>query len=108
MSKNKIYLLLFILGLSVGIFFGLNRVRASPPEGETSGGDQPASVYFDEHWRATQAIVSTESGFVNFSDFNSLTSPAGRIENTPGGWLVRVFPKMVVTKWRVHGHIHFE
>lgn len=106
---RKIYLLLFILGLGIGIFFGLSKVKASTPVGETSGGEQPASVYYDEHWQATQAAVSTESGYQNFDpSIHGNTSTAGKIENTSGGWIVRLFPKMVVTKWKVHGHIHFE
>jgi hypothetical protein len=112
MRKNKIYLLLFILGLGIGIFSGLSKARASSPEGQTSGGEQPASVYFDEFWQATGAIVSTVSGYQGFDPSRRANTPvAGRLEklNNPSrGWVARLFPKMVVTKWKVHGHIHFE
>ncbi len=109
MSKNKIYFLLFVLGLGLGIFFGLRSVRASSPEGETSGGEQPASVYYDEFWQATQAVVSTGSGYANFEPSTHNNTPkAGEIVDTPDGKAVNLFPKMVVTRWNVHGHIHFE
>lgn len=109
MKKNRIYTLLFVLGLIGGLFFGLNKLRASNPEGEISGGEQPASVYYDEFWQAVQALVSTETGYQNFNPTShNNTSTAAKIEDTSGGWLVRVSPKMVVTKWKVHGHIHFE
>jgi len=100
MSKKKIYFFLFILGLSLGIFWGINKVRASSPEGETSGGEQPASVYYDEYWQATRALVYIEDGmtqgFEEFTDFNEPTPTTTTTKH-----------KMVVTKWKVHGHIHF-
>lgn len=107
-KRRNIYFLLFILGVSIGVFFGLNKVRASSPEGETSAGEQPASTYYDEFWQATEAVVSGASGFVNFipSTHNN-TETAARFRNTAGGWVANIFPKMVVTRWRVHGHIHF-
>jgi len=95
MRKNKIYLLLFILGLGLGIFFGLNKVKASSPEPpEVSGGEQPASVYYDEYWQATSAIINTDTGYQEFTGFKGPTTATAR-------------PKMVVTTWNVHGHIHF-
>ena len=95
MRKNKIYLLMFILGLGLGIFFGLNKVKASSPVNEPSGGETTASVYYDEYWQATRAIINTDTGYQEFTGFNGSTTATAR-------------PKMVVTKWKVHGHIHFE
>jgi hypothetical protein len=107
-KRRELYFLLFILGVCAGIFFGINKVRASSPEGETSGGEQPASTYYDEFWQATEAVVSTAGGFAQFNpSTHNNTGTAARFRNTPGGWVADIFPKMVVTRWRVHGHIHF-
>jgi len=110
MRKNKIYLLLFILGLGWGIFFGLNKVKACSPEVtdvSEEGAVQPEStpsVYYDEYWQATRALVYLDPnpnnpdnapGFADFTDFNEPTPTTTTTKH-----------KMVVTKWRVHGHIH--
>ncbi len=109
MLKNKIYFLFLVLGLCTGVFFALNKAKASSPQGETSGGEQPASVYYDEHWKATEALVSSTTGYTTMDpSTHNNTNTAGQFEDTAGGWRVELFPKMVVTKWKVHGHIHFE
>lgn len=98
MKRKLIYILLFVYGVTGGVFFNLSRVRASSPVGETSGGESPASVYYDEHWKAENAMVTRNSdgtlAWSVFNNFNNDTSPSKK-------------PKMVVTKWVVHGHIHF-
>jgi hypothetical protein len=119
--RKKTWLLLFILGLGIGIFFGLSKVKASTPVYEASGGETAASVTYDEVWKATQALVSTISGYSYFYPYGtsptyplpvsptySQTPVAGMFENTAGGWVAKIFPKMAVTKWKVHGHVHFE
>lgn len=121
MSKKKIYFLFFVLGIGIGIFFTLNKAKASNPQGEPSGGEVTASVYYDESWKATETVVSTENGYQYFYPYGNppeyplpaqpltqQTPIAGKLENTAAGWIVRLFPKMVVTKWKVHGHIHYE
>lgn len=105
-SKNKIYLLLFGLGLSAGILFAIGKVKASTPEGEVA--TAPINMYYDEHWRAVKSVVSSDSGFVEFDpSTGNDTATAAKIDNNTGfGYIVRVFPKMVITKWKVNGHIH--
>jgi len=105
--KNKIYFL-FVLGLSLGILFAINKVKASSPESDASS--YPISMYYDEYWQATNSIVSSANGFVELNPSSrGPTGTAASLDNaTTYGWVVRVFPKMVVTRWRVRGHIHFE
>ncbi|MDP8229801.1 MAG: hypothetical protein P9L93_01710 [Candidatus Gorgyraea atricola] len=98
---------LFVLGGVLGIFS--NNLQASPPEGEVSGGEQPASVYYDEHWKATQSYVATKNGYASFDPSSRMDTPVtGEIERTPEGPYCILQPDMVITKWKVHGHIHFE
>jgi len=117
---KKIYFAVFVVGSCVGLFFGLHKAKAITPEGEGSGGEQPSSVVYDEKWKATETLVSTASGYQYFYPYgsspayplpaqpvNRQTVEAGKLESTSGGWLVRIYPKLVVTKWSVHGHIHF-
>lgn len=117
---TKLYIALFIIGLAAGLFFRLNKAKASTAQGETSKGEQPASTVYEESWKATEALVSAAGGYRYFYPYGSTpdyplpsrpphvqTPEAGKMENTDGGWLVQIYPKMVVTKWSVHGHIHF-
>jgi hypothetical protein len=46
LKKKSLYLGLFILGIVLGAFWGLNKVKASSPAGETSGGEQPARTVY--------------------------------------------------------------
>ncbi len=103
MKKKLIYVLLFVFGVSGGVFFNLSRVRATTPVGETSGGETVPSVVYDEHWKADSAIISDSVGassniqwvaFNGFVNFPPTPTPASRK------------PKMVVTRWIVHGHVH--
>lgn len=129
MRKRKVYyFLLFILGLSIGVFFGLNKVMASTPGSLST---EPASVFYDEIWKATETVVSTPAGYKYFYPYgnppayptallpgtpptNTQTSVAAG--NAPNGVLTTgvapftqpIFPKMIVTKWKILGHIHFE
>ena len=121
MKKNKIYILFLLLGLGWGVFVGLNKVRASSPVNESSAGEQTAGVAYDESWKATEALVSSSSGYRYFYPYgsspayplpanpvNQQTATAGKlVYDNDFGWKILVYPKMVVTKWRVHGHIHF-
>jgi len=97
MKRKLIYILLFVCGVTGGVFFSLNRARASSPVGETSKGMSPTVIY-DEIWSAASAIATRSVGATEqwsvFTDFPNPT-PASRK------------PKMVVTRWVVHGHIHF-
>ncbi|MFA5363121.1 MAG: hypothetical protein WC335_07795 [Candidatus Omnitrophota bacterium] len=109
MWKKKAYIILLMIGIGAGILFGLHKARASSPENETSGGEQPASVYYDEFWQATEAVVSSNNGYTSMN-------PSGHAETVvAAAWTttnnvsqVSLLPKMVVTQWTVHGHIHFE
>jgi hypothetical protein len=95
-----------IIGVTAGVSFGLIRARASSPEGELSGGEQPASVYYDETWNATDALVSTSAGYKSFDpSVHSQTPTAAEFDSNDK---ISLFPKFVVKGWTVHGHIHFE
>jgi hypothetical protein len=105
MAKNKLYFLFLIIGVTAGVSFGLIKARASLPEGETSGGEQPASVYYDETWSATDAVVSTSNGYKSFNpSAHSPTQIAAKFDSGK----ISLFPKFVVKEWTVHGHIHFQ
>lgn len=109
MRAKKFYLFLFIAGLGTGIFLALNSARASNPQGEVSSGEQPASVYYDEYWKATEALVSRDGGLQTVDISNRQDTPrAAELEKVGDAWSVKVFPKMLVTKWKAHGHIHFQ
>lgn len=120
MRRNKIYLLLLSLGLAIGVIFALSKAKASSPTSST--GAPAATVVYDEYWKATEALVSTTTGFRYFYPYGSPTSyplPAAPInqrtntagiigtDGATGGSIITLFPKMAVTKWKVHGHIHF-
>ncbi len=105
------------LGFYIGIFLPIENLGASIPEGEVSGGEQPASVYYDEHWKATEAYVSTESGYKSMDPSAGMDSViCGKISVFPIATSfgpadvpqTTLEPDMVMTKWNVHGHIHFE
>jgi hypothetical protein len=111
MAKKKLYSIVLMIGLGAGIVFGLHKARASTPEGENSGGEQPASVYYDEFWQASKAVVTLNNGYKEMNPANHSPSGVAAGWNTDpatGVSQVRVLPKMVVTQWTVHGHIHFE
>ncbi len=107
-GRVRFFFLLFIVGLVAGLAIGLNKVMASDPRGERV--DEPvASVWYDEHWRAIDAVVSSEDGYDYFNpSTHNDTEVAGKMEEINDVWITTLYPKMVVTKWRVHGHIHFE
>lgn len=118
MSKAKIGIAIFILGIAAGIIFGINKVGADTPV-KTDTTVAPGAKY-DEYWKASEALVSDYGGYKKFEFYDSITYPlpadpdnkntetAGELEqDSKGNWTVKLFPKMVVTKWKVHGHIHF-
>lgn len=109
MDTKKTYIILFLIALVAGLVFGLNRARASSPEGETSGGE-PAKVWYDEFWQASEAVVSSNIGYTRVNPANrGDTGVAASWEtDADGNSRVTVLPKIVVTQWTVHGHIHFE
>ncbi len=110
MEKKKVYVVLLLMGIGAGIMFGLSKARASSPERETSGGE-PAKTCYDEFWQASEAIVSSDTGYTRVNPANhGDTGTAAGWDTDPatGASRVRVLPKMVVTQWTVHGHIHFE
>jgi hypothetical protein len=109
MVKNKMYILFLILGIACGVFFGLAKAKANTPEGKISQGEQPASVYYDEFWQATDAVVSTDAGYRTFSPAgHSLAPQIPRIAAELSDGNATIMPKLVVRKWTVHGHIHFK
>ncbi len=109
MGKNKKYIFFLILGVTSGVFFGLTKAKATSPAGEISAGEQPASVYYDEFWQATDAVVSTGAGYRTFNPAGHLPAPqAPQIAAELIDGNVTIMPKLVVRKWTVHGHIHFE
>jgi len=98
MKRKLIYILLFVCGVTGGVFFSLNRAGATSPVGETSKGMSPTVIY-DEIWSADSAIATRSVGAIEqwtvFTNFPSNPTPPSKK------------PKMVVTRWVVHGHIHF-
>ena len=100
MKKGLIFILLLVFGIVGGIFFGISKARATSPVGEISAGESTPSVTYDEYWRAASALTTINAGaggtvkWATFSNFPNDTNPSEQ-------------PKMVVTKWIVHGHIHF-
>jgi hypothetical protein len=110
MEKKKVCIVLFLIGIGAGVVFGLHKARASSPEGEGSGGEQPASVYYDEFWQASDAVVSSNTGYTPMNPANHAESGVAAAWDTGADGIsrVRILPKMVVTQWTVHGHIHFE
>ena len=110
MVKKKMYSIVLMIGIGAGIVFGLHKARASSPQEETSGGEQPASVYYDEFWQASEAVVSSNTGYrqMNPADHDESGVAAAWDTGDDGLSRVRILPKMVVTQWTVHGHIHFE
>jgi len=109
MARKRLYFIFLIIGVTAGISFGLIKARASNPEGEVSGGEQPASVFYDETWDATDAVVSTLAGYRSFDptapSAHNQTQIAAQFD-TDGN--ITLLPKFVVREWTVHGHIHFE
>lgn len=105
--RKKLSILVFVLGIIAGLLFGAIKLKASSPEGEVSPGQ--ASVFYDEHWQAIEAIVSNAdtNKYAMFNNFYHDTPTAAKMKKETEGWEIKTFPKMVVTKWRVHGHIHF-
>ncbi|MFA6583705.1 MAG: hypothetical protein WCS77_05350 [Elusimicrobiaceae bacterium] len=108
MKKTVIVLLiLFGVGVAGGLFIGSVPVIASPLTNEVSGGEQPASVWYDEQWKAIGAIATTNGGYAHVN-LPGKISNAAKMSKHGTRWAVSAQPKMVVTKWQVHGHIHFE
>jgi len=100
-------IVLFVLGGLLGVFS--NNLEASSPEGEVSDGEDPASVYYDEHWKATESYVATNNGYASFDPSSRMDTPITcHIKNDGSGDYCSLQPDMVITKWKVHGHIHFE
>ncbi|MDD4004844.1 MAG: hypothetical protein PHW69_06525 [Elusimicrobiaceae bacterium] len=122
-SITWLYLLLFLGGIVGGLFFRHNTAMASAPIGsdgnfsDRTGAETTASVWYDERWRAASAIVTSLSGYKTMSEASLLAGQtsfqatgntvAGVLENN-SGWGITLQPKMVVTQWRVTGHIHFQ
>ncbi|MEW6008076.1 MAG: hypothetical protein AB1629_00360 [Candidatus Omnitrophota bacterium] len=108
------------LGIIAGFLYMAARLEASDPIGEVSAGESPASVYYDEHWQAIEAYYWSEPDkeFKSFNPDTSAQAPEQSVklyeENSsyaPGTVklpVIRGQAIMKVTKWRVHGHIHFE
>lgn len=103
--KKRLYVAIFLVGITMGVFWGMTKVKASSPVNESSGGEDTASVYYDESWKAERALVSSPTAGYYDADIsnNGDTSTSAQMQ---GG--SNVFPKMVVTRWKVHGHIHFQ
>lgn len=109
--------IIFCLGCLCGVFYFMREAGASDPEGEISGGERNASVTWDEHWQAVTAYVATENGYSEIDpsthddsgvcgkiNYAPIVTSEGNV-NVP---YVSLEPDMVITKWKVHGHIHFE
>ena len=109
LKKRKLFVAVFALGAISGVIFGLGKLKASSPAGEASQG--VASMYFDEIWRAEESIVSTTTGFNTVDMLNAGGGFVASIGETSAVYdtatgAITASPKMLVTKWKVHGHIH--
>lgn len=106
--KNKwifVAIGVFILGAGIGFWRG-QPSRASSPEGEIVG-ITDALITWDEEWQAVEAHYSTKSGYASFDpSAGQQTAVSGSI-NAAGGY-VETYPEIFVTKWRIHGHLHYE
>lgn len=105
-------MLVFIAGIFLGALFNIHRLEASDPGGEVSGGEQAASTFWHEHWQATEGYVSSETGYekIGISLTPTSKSPvvSGKmVKKISQPAQVTIYPNMMVTKWKVHGHIHF-
>ncbi|MCX5708676.1 MAG: hypothetical protein NTY14_06890 [Candidatus Omnitrophica bacterium] len=104
MTRNKAYLLFLIIGVAAGVSFGIIKARADSPE-PPEVSKEVATVFYDEMWNCTSAVVSSETGYKNFDPHaQPQTGTAAKFEDDK----IKVFPKFVVREWTVHGHIHFE
>ena len=123
MKRRAFFLIIcvifFCLGAVLGVFSIRDELRASSPAGEISMGEQPASVYYEEHWQAVGSYIATEKGYQFFDPSTHGNTPVtGKIQSVPmmvGGQGIPInvlytilHPDMVISKWKVHGHIHFE
>lgn len=113
-KKSRWVLAIFVFGLIAGVIFGIGKVRATSPINEASQGN--VGMYYNEIWDATEALVSTDSGtgFTTVPITNSAGSTVNQVSakfskvtsGSGSSYEVTVAPKMIVTKWKVHGHIH--
>jgi len=95
----------FILGAGIGIWKS-HPTRASSPEGETIGITNYL-ICWDEEWQAIEAYHSSKTGYKAFDPSKGQkTAISGSIDAT-GGY-VETYPEIFVTKWRIHGHLHYE
>ncbi|MFA5161566.1 MAG: hypothetical protein WC421_04915 [Elusimicrobiales bacterium] len=103
MTKNGRILCLLMLaaGLAAGLLAGA--ARAEDPA-LMSDGDIRA--IWDEHWTALEAYASSVADGVQKLDMSSGT-PATKEAAKITGSSVSVHPRMIVTRWKIHGHIHF-
>ncbi|MFH1245955.1 MAG: hypothetical protein V1662_05650 [Candidatus Omnitrophota bacterium] len=102
----------FFFGLLSGILWNVCCLEASSPKGEASKGEDRPSTFWDEHWQAARAYVSSSSGYqevtIDINSNNPLSVVSGKMsKNSTEPARVVVYPDMVVNRWKVHGHIHF-
>ena len=123
MGKKKIYVLFLTLGICGGLFWGLRGAKADAPPSNIAIAPA-ATAFYDERWRAEQAVVSQSAvvspppgpGYISVPIDLSAADPtipdvANYKVTTLEGKTIRQVeraPKMVITRWRVTGHIHFE
>jgi len=103
------------LGVAVGFLAMTKNVGASDPRGEISGGEIIPSVYYDEHWQAIRACFwdNTTDDFTCFDPSPVAVTQAPQISvhtditGAPPA-VITGNPIMKVTRWQVHGHLHFQ
>ena len=107
---------LLLTAAAAGLVAGVVSVMATGPAGEESPrgrAEYPASVYYDEHWAAAGALVTSANSSTGFQAVDPSKGAASETaalirKDGDGKWGTAVQPRMVVTRWRVHGHIHFQ
>lgn len=108
--KKIVYfsILLFLTGIIFGnAFFSLRRANASAPS--TSQGT--SQIFYDESWTADEVyvteVVNDTDLFYRRRGLANLPAISGAVISTANGSYA-LQPNMVVKRWKVHGHIHFQ
>ncbi|GEM_PF-2321400 len=96
---------LFILGAGIGLWSS-RQSRASSPEGEIVG-ITDYLIAWDEEWQAIEAYHSSQTGYRAFDPSQGTKTAVSGSINAAGGY-VETYPEIFVTKWRIHGHLHYE
>ena len=115
--KKKFFIvgfLCFMLGIVLNLWHEKS-IQANQPGLWVPITTHPISMVFDEDWTAVQAYVSGPNGYDLINPSLASSSPtqkaASVTEETVAGEQVAVietYPEMIVTRWEIKGHIHYQ